>query len=47
MGLGTEKFTDDEGSYQGFDSIYFPLYAPRMAGDKQSVLDNVKTLKQA
>ena len=47
VGLGTEKFTNDEGSYQGFDSIYFPIYAPRQHGNKSSVLDNVKTMKQA
>ena len=34
VGLGTEKFTDSEGCYQGFDSIYFPLYQPRNLGNE-------------
>ena len=34
VGLGTEKFTDSDGCYQGFDSIYFPLYQPRHLNNK-------------
>ena len=29
VGLGTEKFTNDDGVYQGYDAIYFPIYMPK------------------
>lgn len=45
VGLGTEKFTDDEGVYQGYDSIYFPLYAPK--NGKTSRLDTMRHMKIA
>lgn len=34
VGLGTEKFTNEDGMYQGYDSIHFPLYMPRKDGGK-------------
>ena len=34
IGLGTEKFTDETGMYQGYDSIYFPMYAPKLPAGK-------------
>lgn len=40
VGLGKEKFTDDEGVYKDYDSIYFPIYMPRaMNKEMQSHLD--------
>jgi len=32
VGLGTEKFTNGAGVYQGYDAVYFPMYAPRTPG---------------
>ena len=29
VGLGPEKFTNDDGVYQAYDSVYFPMYAPK------------------
>ena len=29
MGLGTEKFSNEDGHISGFDSVYFPIYMPR------------------
>ena len=47
VGIGTEKFTDDSGMYQGFDSIYFPMYTPKSAIGLQSRLDQVQSLSKA
>ena len=33
VGLGTEKFSNENGHISGFDSVYFPIYMPR---DKKS-----------
>ena len=38
VGLGTEKFTNDDGHLSGFDSIYFPIYLPRQK-DKEKKAD--------
>ena len=46
VGLGSEKFTNDNGIYQSYDSIYFPLYQPRTKGRSQSRLDSGKTMTQ-
>lgn len=32
VGLGSEKFTNEDGVYQNYDSIYFPLYIPKTQG---------------
>lgn len=46
VGLGSEKFNDEEGVYQNYDSIYFPIYMPRsMKNKNDSRIDNCKTLK--
>ena len=29
VGLGTEKFSNEDGHVSGFDSVYFPIYMPR------------------
>jgi twinkle protein len=29
VGLGTEKFMAENGLYQGFDSVFFPIYYPK------------------
>ena len=29
VGLGSEKFANDDGHISGFDSVYFPIYMPR------------------
>ena len=29
VGLGTEKFLNENGHMSGFDSVYFPIYMPR------------------
>lgn len=46
VGLGPEKFTDDSGTYKDFESIYFPLYMPKMS-EGQSRMSNVKSMKKA
>lgn len=43
VGLGVEKFTDEDGVYQGYDSVYFPLYAPKQ-GKKSSRLNSIHKL---
>lgn len=45
VGLGSEKFTDQDGVYQSYDSVFFPLYAPKK--DSSSLLDGVKSIKSA
>jgi len=46
VGLGSEKFNDDEGMYQNYDSIYFPIYMPRsMKNKNESRIDKCKTIK--
>ena len=47
VGLGTEKFTDDHGIYQGYDSIYFPLYMPKISGGEHSRLGGNSSMKKA
>jgi len=35
VGVGRERFADDEGHMCDFDAVYFPMYAPRK--DKASI----------
>jgi hypothetical protein len=36
VGLGTEKFINDKGVYQGFDTVFFPIYFPKQTNKKGS-----------
>ena len=46
VGLGKEKFTDDDGVYKDYDSIYFPIYMPRaMSKEMHSRLDKRQSIK--
>ena len=36
VGLGTEKFSNENGHISGFDSVYFPIYMPRDKKQKSS-----------
>jgi hypothetical protein len=29
VGVGRERFSDDEGRFLDYDAVYFPLYSPR------------------
>lgn len=35
VGVGRERFTDENGHMCDFDAIYFPLFAPRMGKDQK------------
>ena len=36
VGLGSERFTNEDGVYQQFDSIYFPIYRPTSLDNNQN-----------
>ena len=36
VGLGSERFTNEDGVFQQFDSIYFPIYRPSSLYQNQS-----------
>ena len=46
VGLGTEKFTNDDGHLSGFDSVYFPIYLPRQKGKEKDSKTNLSKAEQ-
>ena len=46
VGLGTEKFTNDDGHLSGFDSVYFPIYLPRQKGKEKDYKTNLSKVEQ-
>ena len=46
VGLGTEKFTSDDGHLRGFDSVYFPIYLPRSKAKNKDTEKNISKAEQ-
>ena len=44
VGLGSENFTNDEGVYQSYDSVFFPIYQPKQGNSSR--LDSMRNMKK-